>query len=81
MAYYIVRTWQGNQRSLIGHYGNAERKDFATEQDARERMKIGSGQREVLEFANDAEARMYCDPACVGFRIKYESERAARIAA
>jgi hypothetical protein len=84
--FYVIRTLRQTGTKILIADSRAQDADgealprvygFATANDAWERAETVPGQVTVKEFANDTEARMYLDPACVSFRTTYDSRMAA----
>jgi hypothetical protein len=84
--FYVIRTLIPTGARLLVSDVNAQDEDgkwlrgvygFATREAAEKRAECVPGCATVKEFASDAEARMYLDPACVSFRTAYDSRLVA----
>ena len=76
--FYVIRTVRSTGTKILVADSNAQEVQsrvygFPTEKDAMERAATVPGQVTVMEFASDTEARMYLDPACLSFRLAYDS--------
>lgn len=80
--FYVIRTLRQSGTRILISDSRAQDADgevlpqvygFATAHDAWVRAATVPGQVTVMEFANDTEARMYLDPACISFRLDYDS--------
>jgi hypothetical protein len=70
--FYVIRTLQTSRtRILIKSKGVAA---IETREEAEAVAARVPGHCAVHEFASDAEAAMYLDPACVAFRIEHDSK-------
>ena len=82
--FYVIRTLRSTGTKILIADSSAQDGEplprvygFATANDALERAATVPGQVTVKEFKNDTEARMYLDPACINFRVQYDSRTAA----
>lgn len=82
--FYIVRTLKASgTRILIANKhaqdadGNPIKSYQFSYREAESLLATIPGDVTIHEFASDAEARMYIDPACVDFRTKHDSKRVA----
>ena len=83
MAFYIIRTLKASGTKILIRNQYAQDADGEpvksfqhTYREAECRLATIPGNVAIHEFASDTEARMYLDPACVGFRTNYDATHA-----